>query len=379
MNTVFIIGSTGTLGREALNVINDFKKDYKIIGITGYKNKELLISQAKEESIKYVGISRENYKDVKDLKGKTVFLFEEELHYVLEEAKPDITFFLSNSITSLKGIEKVLQMGKKCALANKESIIAGGEIIFNANNRKYVIPVDSETSAIFQCLQGEDKENIFKVILTASGGPFYDFEEEKINSVTYREALEHPTWRMGSKITVDSSNLVNKAFEVIETHFLFNFPYEMIDVVIHRESIIHSLVEFCDGQIKAVLSPTKMSFPILYALFYPKRMSNNLEKLNLHSVKKLSFEKLDTKKFRSFEIIIEYAKLGGSYLPAIIGADEALVEAFSKGRIKFKDFEKYFDYILKNIKYDKPQTLDDIKLIHDETKRFAEETIRRNI
>lgn len=380
MKKVFVVGSTGVLGRQALEVIKSYPENFRIIGISGYKNIDLLSEQSQTTQTKYVGASKELLGKLgMENSDKVIFDIEKELSSILEESDPDIILFLSNSISAIDGIQKALEMGKMALIANKESIIAAGEVLFKDEKMKLIVPVDSETSAIFQCLQGEKLSTVEKIILTASGGPFYRMGEEALKNISSKEALKHPNWEMGSKITIDSATLVNKAFEVIETHFLFDIPYENIDVVVHRESIVHSLVQFHDGQIKAVLSVPKMLFPIQYALFFPERMPNNFERLNLSSVASLNFEKLDEKRFPAFSIVLKYAKKGGSYLPSLVAVDEVLVNYFLNDGIKFIDYSSFFEKIMDKMEYKKIESLEDIKETYSRTLTFSNDYVRRRI
>ena len=234
---------------------------------------------------------------------------------------------------------EALKAGKEVALASKEVIIMAGELVME-HARRYrgvLLPVDSEPSAIWQCLRGEDQE-VHRFIVTASGGAFRHRPLEELQSVTPEEALRHPTWKMGKKITVDSATLMNKAFEVIEVHHLFRVPWEKIEVVIHPESIVHSMVEFTDGSIKAQLSPPDMHLPIQYAMFYPKRITNEaLGRLDTASPAALNFEPLDPERYPCFSLALEIAKRGGTYPTVLCAADEMAVELFLEGRIRFTD------------------------------------------
>lgn len=380
MKKVFIVGSTGVLGRQALKVINSYRENFRIIGISGYRNIDLLSEQSQTTKAKYVGASKELLgKLYVENSDKIIFDIEKELSSILEKSDPDIILFLSNSISAIGGIQKALEMGKMALIANKESIIAAGEVLFKDEKTKLIVPVDSETSAIFQCLQGEKLSTVEKIMLTASGGPFYRMGEEALKTISSKEALKHPNWEMGSKITIDSATLVNKAFEVIETHFLFNIPYENIDVVVHRESIVHSLVQFHDGQIKAVLSVPKMLFLIQYALFFPERMPNSFERLDLSSVASLNFEKLDEKRFPAFSIVLKYARKGGSYLPSLVAVDEVLVNYFLNDEIKFIDYSSFFEKIMDKMEYKKIESIEDIKETYSRTLTFSNDYVRRRI
>ncbi len=380
MKKVFIVGSTGVLGRQALEVIKSYPETFSIVGISGYRNIDLLSEQSHTANVKYVGASKELLGKLRmENSEKIIFDIERELPLILEESDPDTILFLSNSVSAIGGIWKALEMGKMALIANKESIIAAGELICTDEKRQLIVPVDSETSAIFQCLQGEKLSTIEKIMLTASGGPFYRTSNENLKDVSSKEALKHPNWEMGSKITIDSATLVNKAFEVIETHFLFGMCYEDIDVVVHRESVVHSLVQFYDGQIKAVLSVPKMKFPIQYALFFPERAPSNFERLDLSSVANLSFEELDGKRFPAFSTVLKYARKGGSYLPSLVAVDEVLVNYFLINKVKFIDFSSFFERIMDKVEYKKNESFESIVETYSRTLAFADDYIRRKL
>ena len=247
--------------------------------------------------------------------------------------------FLSSGISAIKPILTLLKKGKTIGIANKESIIAGGNLIFNNDFPGFIIPIDSEPSAIFQAMLGENKKSVRRLIITGSGGSFRDLDKELLADVSSEDALKHPNWKMGKKITIDSATMVNKAFEVIESHFLFGIDYKRIEVIIHRESIVHSLVEFIDGNIKAILSPTRMYYPIQFALTYPNRNESHIEYLNLAKVGKLTFYEMDHEKFPAFRKVLNIAKTNEGLLPVLTASDEVAVQAFLDKKIKFTDIE----------------------------------------
>ena len=361
MKKIFIIGSTGSLGREAVEVIKLLGNDYKIIGLTGFKNLETLSKQVYNFSPLYVGASYEILGPLREKFGNTcIFDVERELEKVLEDASPDLTLFLSSKVTSLKSIYKLISNSYFVGIGNKESIIAGGEVLFTDQTRKFVIPVDSEPSAIFQCLRGEQKKEIKNLILTASGGPFLDRNKSTFESIGKEEALKHPKWKMGSKITIDSSTLINKAFEVIEAHFLFDMPYDKIKVLVHRESLVHSIVEFEDGNMKALFSLPTMYFPLQFAITYPHRVGTGLSSLSLDSLGNLTFKRLDTDKFPGFDIVLEYAKKGGNFLPIIVAADEVLVENFLNKHIKYTEIYAYLKKVLEKFTFKETASIDEV-------------------
>jgi 1-deoxy-D-xylulose-5-phosphate reductoisomerase len=264
---------------------------------------------------------------------------------MVESPDIDLVVMATTGKVGLLPTLNALKAGKQVALANKEIIIMAGRIVMEYS-RKYsgmLLPVDSEPSAIWQCLRGENPE-IRRIILTASGGAFREKPLTELDRVTPHEALRHPTWVMGKKITIDSATLMNKAFEVIEIHWLFDVPWEQIETVIHPESIVHSMVEFADGSVKAQLSPPDMRLPIQYAMLYPKRITNDsLGRLNTASPACLHFEPLNTARYPAFELALDVAKRGGTYPAVLSAADEVAVELFLSGRIRFTDIHKVIE------------------------------------
>ncbi|MGB9694378.1 MAG: 1-deoxy-D-xylulose-5-phosphate reductoisomerase [Caldisericaceae bacterium] len=379
MKSVFIVGSTGSLGKEALEVVHNLGDDYKVVGITGFSNGNLLLEQASFNRVKYVGASEAIAQKIKfDLSDTYVFDVEKELTSVLGDASPDITLFLSSEITALPAIIELLSEKKRVAIANKESIIAGGDVIFNESSRKYILPVDSEASAIFQILLGEPFESIERLIITASGGPFLDYDESSISSVNAAMALKHPNWRMGRKITIDSATMVNKAFEVMEAHFLFGLPYTKISPIVHRESVVHSIVEFVDGFEKAILSVPKMYYSLQYALTYPSRVKSNFPKLRLEELGKLSFESLDVNKFKAFSTVLKFGTEGGNFLPIIVAVDEVLATQFIEGNIGYNDINNYFEEIMETFEHKDIHSYEEIKYFFDQGISQTERILRRH-
>jgi 1-deoxy-D-xylulose-5-phosphate reductoisomerase len=378
MRNVFIVGSTGALGKEAVEVIDLLGNDYRLIGITGFNNYSLLVEQATIHKVKFVGASKNVLTTMKTaLSNVQVFDIVSDLEKVLFDASPDITLFLSSGITALPSISSLLSKGLTVAIANKESIIAGGDLVFNSATRPFILPIDSEASAIFQALIGESIDCVKRLIITASGGPFVDFDKSSLSGISADLALKHPNWKMGKKITIDSATMVNKAFEVMESHFLFDIPYDKIDVLVHRESIVHSLVEFLDGFQKAILSVPTMLFSIQNALTYPKRIVNAFPKLKLENIGRLSFELLDTEKFKAFSTVLEYGMLGGNFLPILVATDEILVEAFLDRKIGFEDINDYMRKIMDSFDHKDIYSYEEIKYFYEEALLRANEIVRR--
>ncbi|MCL6590808.1 MAG: 1-deoxy-D-xylulose-5-phosphate reductoisomerase [Firmicutes bacterium] len=338
-----IIGSTGSIGRQALEVVREFPERFEVVALAAGSNLGLLVEQARLFKPKYLVIGAvEHYGKLKELvsgAGITVLAGMEGLAAIA--VLPEVRQVLMAVVGSM-GIKPTLaaiQAGKSIALANKETLVAAGSIIMPAAraHEADIIPVDSEHSAIFQCLEGRKPGQVERLILTASGGPFRNYQPEELGKVTVQEALNHPNWRMGGKITIDSATMVNKGLEIIEAHWLFNMPFERITVVIHPESIIHSLVELVDGSQMAQLGLPDMRLPVQLALTYPERLRNSFPRLDLTKGANLTFGAVNPKLFPAVGLAYEAGRRGGS-LPAVMNAaNEEAVGAFLRGRIRFVD------------------------------------------
>jgi len=336
---VAVLGSTGSIGRQTLDVIRSIPQRFRVVGLAAGKNLKLLAGQVEEFRPEFIGCPSEDA-DIEQLKYsvdiKNNLLSLEE---IAASPEVDIVVMATSGKAGLRPLLAALRAGKDVALANKESLVSAGEIITAEvkQNSARIRPVDSEHSAIWQCLSGENKEAA-RIILTASGGPFRQFSPERLAEVTPAQALQHPSWRMGKKVTIDSATLMNKGLEVIEAHWLFHTPYDRIDVLVHPQSIIHSMVEFVDGSIKAQLSYPDMRLPIQYALTYPERLPNpRLPRLDWSLVRSLDFEMPDYDKFPCLRLAIEAGKQGGTCPAVLCAADEVAVELFLAGRIRFND------------------------------------------
>lgn len=358
-----IFGSTGSIGTQTLEVIKNYPSEFEIVLLTGFKNVKLLKEQAMEFNPRYISTpdpeSEEALKNdpalsqkVLSFKQATDLLRDDEIDTVL------------NALVGASGLKITIASiisKKRLLLANKESLVIGGDFLkeYIPEWKKYVIPVDSEHSAIFQALLGEQTESVNQIILTASGGPFVDYSLEELEKVTPEDALNHPTWKMGPKITIDSATLMNKGLEVIEAHYLFDVPFEKIKVVIHRQSIVHGMVLFSDGTIKAVLSRPDMKLPIEYALFYPKRRDQLIEPLEYSSMN-LTFERVDFTRFPSLRLAYEAGKRGGNMPVILNAANEVAVKAFLKNEIKFTDIPVIVEKTLKSFTWQKMESIKNI-------------------
>ncbi|MCX6013187.1 MAG: 1-deoxy-D-xylulose-5-phosphate reductoisomerase [Chloroflexi bacterium] len=341
ITNVAILGSTGSIGQQTLDVIRSFPGRFKVIAITAGANADLLIRQVEEFKPQFVFIQSGDL----NLAGTTHISPEEIVSY----PEVDLVVVATSGKAGLQPTLAAIKAGKKIALANKEVLVIAGDIIMSEAKKHNVEirPIDSEHSAIWQCLQGEDKGKIKQIILTASGGPFRKMSTDSLAGVTAADALKHPTWKMGRKVTIDSATLMNKGFEVIEAHWLFDVSLDNIKVVIHPESIIHSMVEFTDGSVKAQLGCPDMRLPIQYALLYPERGTNpNLPRLDFDTLRSLNFEDVDNERFPCLSLAIETAKKGGTY-PAVLSAvDEMAVHIFLAKRIRFPDIPKLLKTVL---------------------------------
>ena len=363
MKKLAILGSTGSIGRQTLQVVRNLASRFRVIGLTAGQNIELLSEQIAEFKPKYIYYQSKNHHNVllKTLltTHKCKFLPMEE---IAAHPEVDIVVIATSGKAGLLATLAAVKAGKKVAIANKEPLVMAGEIITREAKLSgaQILPIDSEHSAIWQCLNGESQPPK-RIILTASGGPFRGFSSDKLAQVTPQQALQHPSWQMGKKVTIDSATLMNKGLEIMEAHWLFGIPIEQIDVIIHPQSIIHSMVEFADGSFKAQMSYPDMRLPIQYALTYPERVANpELPKLDWNKIKELTFEPPDFRRFPCLELAIKAARTGGTNPTVLCAADEVAVELFLKQAIKFTDIARLVEQILQEHQTISNPTLDDI-------------------
>lgn len=345
MIKVLLLGSTGSIGTSTENCIRRYRDQFELIGISVYQRIESAVSQIEEFGPKHLSIgSKESFSKfpTENFPHVTLYQGDEGLLKMAEELDYDV---LVNALVGSVGFAPTvaaLKRGKNVALANKESLVVGGEIIADVL-KKYggtMLPIDSEHSAILQCLTGEDPKTIESMTITASGGPFRELAADKFSEITVKTALKHPTWAMGPKITIDSSTLMNKGFEVMEAHHIFNLPFEQIDVVVHPQSIIHSMVTFNDGAVMAQCGLPDMELPIQYALTYPKRLPISAPRLSLPEIGALTFFEPDHSRFPCLNLCVEAGKAGGT-MPAVLNAaNEVAVELFLNERISYLDISK---------------------------------------
>ena len=334
MKRVAIIGSTGSIGQQALDVIRTQPDGLKAIALTGNQNIRLLEKQMKEFR---PGMFYSSGKPAVGYGGE--FLSPEQI-----ASHPDVDYVIIATVgrAGLGPTLAALRAGKTVALASKEVLVMAGEIVVReaSAHGSQILPVDSEHSAIWQCLRGEENRPQ-RLLLTASGGPFYHYSDTQLDEVTPEQALQHPVWQMGKKVTIDSATLMNKGLEVIEAHWLFSFAFDSIEILIHPQSIVHSMVEFTDGSLKAQLSWPDMRLPIQYALSYPRRWSNpELPRLDWNKVRSLDFEPVDYGRFPCLKLAVEAGKSGGTYPAALCAADEVAVELFLGHRICLTDIAR---------------------------------------
>lgn len=359
-----ILGSTGSIGVNTLKVVDWHPKRFKVVALSAYNNIELLKAQIKKYKPSYVAAKRKDLAHIKEefrsLKLK-LFDVEKEVAFLAGLRKVDIVVLAMRGAVALMPFLEAVRAGKRVAVANKEALVIAGDLIMKEayQHNATIVPIDSEQSAIFQCIDGQ-KAKLSKVHLTASGGPLRDVSSKDFTKMKIKDILCHPRWQMGSKITVDSATLMNKGFEFIEAQKLFNLSFDQINVIVHPEAVIHSLVEFIDGSMLAQLAVTDMRLPIQYALTYPERLDTALKPLDLVQLKSLSFQKPDLKKFPAFALALEAARIGGS-LPCVLNAaDEEAVEAFLQERIDFTSIYKVIEKVVFRHKITRFPSLHDI-------------------
>lgn len=350
MKKVVIFGASGSIGLQTLEIIREHRDKFEITGLAVKENISVLKNLAEEFKPPYLAIYNPQIETLSLTYNPQIFFGREGIEILAGLEESDLVIIAISGIEAIYPTKKAILKNKKIALATKEVIVMGGKFLkgWLKDSNSEIIPIDSEHSAIFQLLLNREKE-VEKIILTASGGPFFGKEEKYIEEVKLEEVLNHPRWKMGKKTTIDSANLVNKALEIIEAHYLFDLPYEKIDVLIHPQSIIHGIVEFVDGSIMAYLSPTNMKFAIQYALFYPERINFKWEQLDLSKIK-LEFYPVDDRAFPIINYLYEVVKRGDIY-PAILAiSDEILVSYFLKKRIKFSQIVPLIIKIMENWK-----------------------------
>lgn len=378
MKNISILGVTGSIGTQTLDVLRFHKGEFKLSGITAHKNIDLTLDIIKEFKPDYVAIShKDSYEKLREkvnsLGIQCNLLYG--MDGLIKVATLDEVSIVVTSVVGMIGLKPTLEAirkGKDIALANKETLVVAGELVMREAKEHGVsiLPVDSEHSAIYQCLQGNYHNKIDKIILTASGGPFRGNSLEQLKDVTVEKALKHPKWNMGKKISIDSSTLMNKGLEVIEAHWLFDCAYEDIEVVIHPQSIIHSMVQYTDGGVMAQLGVPDMKLPIQYALNYPKRRDNISEKLNFYKLRELTFEEPDLQAFKCLALAYKAGKMG-KLMPTILnGANEVCVELFLDKKIEYLDIPRIIEECMEHFEYKQEVTLDNVINMDNEVREY---------
>jgi 1-deoxy-D-xylulose-5-phosphate reductoisomerase len=341
MRSLVILGSTGSIGTQALDVVRRNPDRFRVVGLGAGSSHELLVGQVREFMPPVVAIADDDAagrlkEALAGLRGIEILSGSQAMETLARETDADMVLNAMVGAVGLPPSLATLQSGKMLALANKESLVVGGELIMDLvkGEPDRLVPVDSEHSALAQCLRGERREDLTRVVVTASGGPFRGWTRDELAKASVKEALAHPTWSMGPKITIDSATLMNKGLEVIEAHYLFQLPYNRIDVVVHPESIVHGLAQFADGSLIAQLAGHDMRLPIQLALAYPERLGTGIAGLDLAKLGKLTFETLDREAFPAVDLAYRAGRLGSTYPAVLNAANEVAVHAFLDGRIR---------------------------------------------
>ena len=375
-----ILGSTGSIGTQALDVVT--KRGYEVVALTASKNVAEIEKQIRQYKPKFAAMADEKAAaELKIAVADTDTKVLSGMEGVCECASLQEADTVLNSVVGIAGLKPTLcavEQGKNIALANKETLVAGGELVMGKAKEKGVaiLPVDSEHSAIFQCLQGMNKkEELKSIILTASGGPFFGRTKEELKNVTVAQALKHPNWDMGAKITIDSASMMNKGFEVIEAKWLFDVTPSQIEVVVHPQSVIHSMVQFADGSVKAQLGTPDMRLPIQYAFSYPYRLPLTTERLDFSKLSSLTFEQPDPVRFRNLALSFEALERGGNMACILNAANEVCVSAFLKERIGFLQMSDIIERTMQKVDFIKTPTYEDYVATDAIARRMAEEMI----
>ncbi len=387
MKQISILGSTGSIGRQCLSVVEALPGRFGIVALAAGGNLEELAGQVERHRPEVVSVGDAQKMDelAERLRAKGISPLPE-IHYGREgmlaagtHPKAEIVVSAAVGVVGLEATYEAVKRGKTVALSNKEVLVAAGELVMAAAKQagRELLPVDSEHNAVHQCLRGGTQGEVRRLVLTASGGPFRKTQLKALASVTPEQALAHPNWRMGNRITIDSATMMNKGFEVIEAHWLFGMRPEQIDVVIHPQSTMHSMVEFVDGSILAQLGPTDMRMPIQYALTYPERAASNQVALDWSKLKRLDFEKVSTRRFPCLRLARQALKKGGAMPCALNAADEVAVAAFLERRLPFLGIPEVIERVLGRTPRVKFEKMDDVLTADAEARRMAKEEVNR--
>lgn len=377
MKSIAILGSTGSIGKQALEVVHENPEAFRVEVLTAQNNAALLVDQAKKykpnavvigNPDKYQEVSRALWSfDIKTYAGT------ESLEQVVEMNSIDVVLVALVGFAGLMPSLNALKRRKPLAIANKESLVVAGDLVTQAakQNQVPLLPVDSEHSAIFQCLAGEYHNPVEKIYLTASGGPFHFYSKAEMKNVTRKQALTHPNWNMGDKITIDSATMMNKGLEVIEARWLFDLKPEQIDIIVHPQSVIHSMVQFTDGSMKAQMGLPDMKIPIQYAFTFPERLSNSFQRFNFTDYPTLTFQKPDFDKFAGLSLSYEALRKGGNMPCVLNAANETAVKAFLEGKIGFLDVYKIIEQSMQKVHFIAEPQIDEYCLTDKETRKVA--------
>jgi len=379
---VLVLGATGSIGRQTLDILGQLGDRFTVVGLAASRNAEGLAELADASGVKQVALASAKAAQALaqarpdlQVRGGTEGLVE-----LVESVAADVVVVAISGLAALEPMLAALRQSRRVAFASKEPLVAAGKIVTSTARRHAasLVPIDSEISAVFQCLQGVRSEDVEKILLTASGGPFSKLSAEELEQVTAEQALAHPTWRMGRKVTIDSATLMNKGFEIFELHWLFNMPVSRIEVVVHHQSIIHSAVQLKDSAVIAQMGLPDMRVPIQYALTYPDRLPNSLPRMDLAELGQLTFARPDTQRFPCLRLAREAAEAGGTYPAVLNAADEVAVEAFLEGRLRFTDLSAVLEAVLQAHDAGPDDRLDAIVAADEEARaRAAEEIARR--
>ncbi len=371
---IAILGSTGSIGEQTLEMVRTHSDRLSLVGLAAGRNARRLSEQAAEFGVKLLALADESAAAQAQVPGARVMAGATGICELVEAAEPQLLICAISGVAGLRPLLAALEAGVDCALANKEPLVAAGAIVTDAARKSgaRLLPIDSEISAIFQCLRGENPAEVEKILLTASGGPFSGLTADELQQVTPERALDHPTWKMGRKVTIDSATLANKGFEVFEVHWMFGVEVRQIEVVVHHQSVIHSMVQFQDGSVIAQMGPPDMRVPIQFAIFYPERLANDLPRMSPADIGSLTFARPDTERFPCLRLAFSAARAGRSYPAVLNAADEVAVQAFLDGRVAFMRIPELIERALEEHQAFEVRTLAEV----EEADRWAREHVR---
>lgn len=376
MRKLSVLGCTGSIGKQTLQVAKLHPDQYQIVALCAHKNSELLFEQARETGARVLALTGGETEIPDDLKEREWYFGPDALEILATVPEADSVVAAVVGVVGLKSVVAARKAGKKVLLANKETLVSGGELVMqlckNDENGETLLPVDSEHSAIWQCIHGEEQNPIYRIWLTASGGPFRTWDKKRIMNATVEQALGHPTWNMGQKITIDSASMFNKALEIIEAKWLFGVQPEQIQVAVHPQSIIHSMVEFEDGAVKAQLGAPDMRVPILYAMTCPDRMQTGVRRLDFDLLKNLEFFEPDLDKFPAIRLAYEVLNAGGAAPCILNAANEVAAWAFLDGKIRFGRIYEIVESVLQKTGVLKADTLEAVLFADQQARSIAE-------